>query len=108
MVTEIKNKDEYLKTLAFARIIGWLITDGHITHDYRGSVFLGHQIDVKQFLQDLNLFCFKENVCKKEYCFTINIPQNFMDNILTLDGLMIGNKCLQESKLPSFIFIVGR
>ena len=98
------TKDEYLKTLAFARIIGWLITDGHISHKNEGRVYLGHQLDVKQFLQDLNLFCFKENVCKEKHCFTIQIPQKFMNNILTLDGLMIGNKCLQESKLPSFVF----
>ena len=52
----------------------------------------------------LNLFCFKENVCKVKHCFTIHIPQKFMNNILKLKGLMRGNKVEQESKLPSFVF----
>ena len=60
---------EYLKTLAFARIIGLLITDGHISSRKKadgsdafmmGSVYLGHMLDVESFMNDLQLFCYSK------------------------------------------------
>ena len=35
--------------MAFARILGYLITDGHITKNGIGSIYLGHQLDVERF-----------------------------------------------------------
>ena len=79
----LDNKENYLKTLAFARIIGLLITDGHINRDdNRGSIFLGHKLDVECFLVDLNMFCDKESYIIQKNCYTINLPNEFMKNIL--------------------------
>ena len=98
------NKENYLKTLAFARIIGLLITDGHINRDdNRGSIFLGHKLDVECFLVDLNMFCDKESYIIQKNCYTINLPNEFMKNILKLNGLTIGRKVNQSAQLPEFV-----
>jgi intein/homing endonuclease len=97
------NKDNYLKTLAFARIIGLLITDGHITNKNEGIVYLGHKLDVEQFFEDLNMFCNNNNYIKQEHCYTVNLPQVFMKNILKLNGLTIGRKVNQKAVLPEFV-----
>jgi len=52
--------EEYNKTLSFARILGYIITDGHVSqkkYTICSSVFLGHMIDVTSFLEDLKQFC---------------------------------------------------
>jgi DNA-directed RNA polymerase beta subunit/intein/homing endonuclease len=97
------NKENLLKTQAFARIIGLLITDGHITKDNEGRVYLGHKLDVEQFLIDLNMFCNKETYSIEKHCYTIILPQVFMQNILKLNGLTIGRKINQEAILPEFV-----
>ena len=98
------SKDEYLKTLAFVRIIGLLITDGHISKQNNlGRVYLGHIIDVKRLLNDLNLFCEKSSYTKEEHCYIIYLPKLLMNNILKLDGLIIGKKVDQEASFPKFI-----
>jgi len=97
------NKDNYLKTLAFGRIIGLLITDGHIHKDNRACVYLGHKLDVEQFLEDLNIFCDKELYKIQDHCYTINLPNEFIKNVLKLEGLIIGRKVNQKAQLPDFI-----
>ena len=97
------NKDNYLKTLAFARIVGLLITDGHINKNNEGSVFLGHKLDAEQFLEDLNMFCDKESYIIQKHCYTINLPKELMNNIIKLEGLTIGKKVNQKAKLPEFV-----
>ena len=97
------TKDTYLKTLAFARIIGLLVTDGHINKDNKGVVYLGHKLDIKPFMNDLNMFCNKENYSIEERCYTISIPQEFMKNIIKLEGLIVGKKVNQEAVLPTFV-----
>ena len=97
------TKATYLKTLAFARIIGLLITDGHIHKDNRGFVYLGHKLDVDRFIADLNMFYNCNSYTKEDHCFTINIPHEFMNNIIKLEGLIIGKKVNQAAVLPKFV-----
>jgi intein/homing endonuclease len=105
MILRTNTLKEYLKCLAFARIIGYLITDGHVTRDTMcASVFLGHMIDVRSFLNDLKLFCpikqqnFK---CKNLYC--VRIPAILAREIAELDGILAGRKVAQPGTLPAFI-----
>ena len=97
--------DDYLKTLAFARIIGLLITDGNISKDeIKGTVYLGHQIDVDSFIEDMSLFCvtFQEKFLEKNV-YVVTIPKVFMTDILCLTGLIRGRKINQKARLPDFI-----
>ena len=71
--------------MAFARILGYLITDGHITIQGYGSIFLGHQIDVERILEDIKLFSTitQTNFIYKNMYY-IKMPQTLMTNILNI------------------------
>lgn len=98
------NKKELLRTHAFVRIVGILITDGHIRKDGSGCVFLGHKLDVESFLYDLSLFCdSKPNPLKQKHCYVINLPAEITHNINCLQGFVRGAKVCQAAVLPEFI-----
>jgi DNA-directed RNA polymerase II subunit RPB2 len=98
------NKKELLRSHAFARIIGMLITDGHVTKDGFGCIYLGHKLDVESFLYDLSLFCeTKPNPAKQKHCYTITLPVELMHNINCLQGIVRGAKVNQSAILPEFI-----
>ena len=104
LILNCDSKDNYLKSLAFARIIGYLITDGHITEDNRGMVYLGHMIDVENFLADLSLFqdIVQDNF-KHKNLYLIRLRASFIKNIVQLPGILIGKKSNQSAMLPNFI-----
>jgi intein/homing endonuclease/ribosomal protein L37AE/L43A len=96
-----------MKTLAFARILGLLITDGSISADgtrKQASVSLGHVIDVKQFLGDITMFCeINQTKFKTKNYYYITIPVEFLEDILQLNGILRGRKVNQPGTLPEFI-----
>jgi intein/homing endonuclease len=99
--------DEYMKTLAFARILGYLLTDDHISDKRTNAIiYLGHKIDLEILLNDIKLFAditqtnFK---CKNKNIYAVNVPYSLISDILNLDGIMTGAKVTQESTLPTFI-----
>jgi intein/homing endonuclease len=101
------NYKEYMKTLAFSRIIGLLITDGSISSKYQhesASVSLGHMIDVTQFIDDINMF---HDITQKKFrtrnCYIVRIPSEFLADILQLGGILRGRKINQPATLPDFI-----
>lgn len=102
------NQTEYMKTLAFARIIGYLITDGAISIRKTGQIvsyiYLGHMIDVMSVIKDLNMFC---NITQTKFehknLYAIYVPRKFIKNIILLDGILIGKKSTQPATIPSFI-----
>jgi DNA-directed RNA polymerase II subunit RPB2 len=99
--------NEYMRTLAFARILGLLITDGSISADgtrKQASVSLGHVIDVKQLLGDITMFCeINQMKYKTKNYYFVNIPSEFLDDILQLGGILRGRKIYQPGTLPDFI-----
>ena len=99
--------NEYMRTLAFARMLGLLITDGSISAEgsrKQASVTLGHIIDVKQFLGDITMFCeINQTKFKTKNYYYITIPVEFLDDILELNGILRGRKVNQPGTLPEFI-----
>jgi len=113
MVGNIKlqtnTEKELLKTMAFVRILGYLITDGHIYHNAKENkvgaiIFLGHMIDVNTLLDDLRLFCpiVQKNWNEKKL-YKVRIPAAFVREILKLEGIITGRKITQAAELPNFI-----
>lgn len=96
---------EYMKTLAFARIIGLLITDGSIScGSDNASVYLGHMIDVHSILIDITMFCdIYQKTFKTKNCYSVRIPSEFLSDILQLGGILRGKKVNQPATLPDFI-----
>jgi len=106
MTLNCDNKTEYLKSLAFARIIGYLITDGHITKipNPNGAVFLGHMLDVESFIRDLELFQdIRQTNFKHKNLFEVRLRSHFTQNIVQLEGILLNRKSVQPGTLPKFI-----
>jgi DNA-directed RNA polymerase beta subunit len=107
LIFKTDTKDNYIKALIFAKFIGYLITDGNIyknRNSYNLSIFLGHIIDVNNMIKDLELLCISKQVnFKYNNLYNIRIPAELGNQIIKLDGLLIGNKINQPATLPSFI-----
>ena len=98
------TQEEYFKSMAFARILGYLVTDGHITKKGKGSIFLGHQIDVQRIVEDIKLFGpVIQNDFIHKNMYYVKVPQMLMTNIIEVEGIVYGGKVTQPSELPEFI-----
>ena len=101
------TKENYTKTLIFAKLIGYLITDGHIhkqNNSYNFIIFVGHIIDVNSMIKDLKLLCDVKQVnFKQKNLYFVRIPSELANQIAKLDGLLVGKRVNQPARLPSFI-----
>ena len=113
---ETSSEAGYLRTLAFMRLLGLLITDGYIGHVIEGSnsvnqgrVTVEHVLDPENVVDDIKLICDIEvranqtGTSERSIYYSINIPSVLMKNILELPGLLIGKKTNQPGFLPEFI-----
>jgi DNA-directed RNA polymerase II subunit RPB2 len=107
LLFETNNIENYKKSLIFAKLLGYLITDGSIQFrngTYNGTVFLGHMNDVNSFVKDLKFICdTKQTKYKHRNLYEVRIPSDLIRNIVKLDGFLIGKKVIQPAKLPEFI-----
>ena len=111
------TRQEFMKSLAFMRILGYLVADGGIKNNISGVINLGHMIDVKSCVNDLRIFCdaitsqseFEIHNYKKlnMNIYSIQIPVSFIRDILTIEGIQIGSKIKQRAELPAFILDVN-
>jgi intein/homing endonuclease len=107
LTLKTNTEDEYFKSMAFARILGYLLTDGYISNKgISATIYIGHKIDLERLLEDIKLFAlvtqtnFKANT---RNIYTVKVPHSLIDSILDLDGIMTGAKVSQLSTLPTFI-----
>ena len=106
------TRRDLLKSFAFARVVGMLITDGCISvspsGSYSGHVTFGHMMDVHTFWDDLTLLClpsskFTVRQESKYGCYIVPIPAYLLHVIVCIPGILIGKKLCQQSTLPQFI-----
>jgi hypothetical protein len=98
----------YLRSMAFMRILGWVVTDGG-----SGFISLGHKMDVDSFLGDLRHFCNEPLYYKNASSFlktgvsmhgtswsyyTIPLPPHLVKDIASIDGVLTQDACL-----PAFV-----
>lgn len=104
-ILETNTREEFMKTLAFARIIGYLITDGHMNSKTKiADLFLGHMLDVESIMKDIELFCeSKQKSFISKNLYEIRIPAKLKNDIIQLPGLISGKKVNQPGTLPDFI-----
>jgi len=101
------------KTLAFARILGYVLTDGTVYKDKRDnvsfscSVSVGTKVDLELILSDVELVTGKRpktRICNgKGSVFVFNMPKMISKSIGNLEGITIGRRCTQEANWPEFI-----
>jgi len=104
---KVKDEESYFHALSFARLVGYICADGGIYlsgKTYNGILNLGHEIDVSSALEDLGKFAMitQENFTKKNY-YCIRIPQNFLSDLMKIEGILVGKKINQPAQLPTFI-----
>lgn len=103
------TKENFLKTLAFCRMLGYLTNDGGLykydNNNTYSIITLGHLLDTEVFMKDLLLFYMHSNVNyhKEKNYYTIHLPQEFTDNLIKIKGILIGKKVNQPALLPEFI-----
>lgn len=102
------------KSLAFARILGYLMTDGCISKignvGYVSQLSMGCMIDCESILDDIELItskrpkpCDSYSVNTNSNVFTIRLPNYFTKQLVCLDGISVGRKTNQETNYPSFL-----
>jgi len=99
------NKKEYFKMLAFARILGLVVTDGHIPEPHRtnrsGTVYVGAKIDIEPVLTDLELITnIKHETLPNSRGFTIYLCKDLSNSIRNYPGIPIGNKIETNNTIP--------
>lgn len=96
------------KSLAFARVLGYLSTDGTICYSnkkYVGRINMGHILDAEGIVNDIEILTNKSpKISQDHITYNINIPSELINNIVKLEGLMTGRRTTQEASLPKFLF----
>ena len=96
------------KSLAFARVLGYLSTDGTIccsNNTYVGRINMGHILDAEGIVNDIEIITNKSpKISQDHLTYNINIPSELINNIVKLEGLMTGRRTTQEASLPKFLF----
>lgn len=102
--------ENYRKSLAFARLIGYLITDGNLFKDDKnGVVYAGHPLDIKQLESDLSYFKSINSSAKiidrdnGGNVARIYLGKDLANSISSLKGIHKGAKINKEFTLPQFI-----
>ena len=108
---KVSNIQERNKTLAFMRMLGYLICDGHIPEidNNQVIVYLRTMFDVNNFINDYKLFTgLNESPLIKDVQ-TEKWGSTYLFNICSIVGNLIkgilkGKKVLQQRTLPTFLF----
>jgi len=114
------NGTEREKSLAFARMLGYILADGSIymsSHKDKNwarqcvEACFGTIIDATAFKMDMMKLSGVDVKIRKRVCpnsmkgttFTIALPSVLAKMIHSLEDIVVGKRCTQEMKLPAFI-----
>jgi len=102
------------RALAFARILGYIHTDGCLTHsrnEYKGVLYMGSLMDAHSIMDDITvvtgkapkiLDCLSKTNGSK--CYVIHLPNDFSRSLSELPGMSLGRRTTQEASYPAFLF----
>lgn len=102
-------QSSFFDAMAFMRIIGLLITDGGIYENAASGgkyarISVGHPLDVRTVLDDLNRFCCAEaHFSQGDQAYNIIIPKELSCHLIQLEGITVGRKVNQPAVLPTFV-----
>ena len=110
----MKTNENREKSMAFARILGFLLADGCICESggkYSCPISFGHKIDAELCKQDIYLLTQKSpKICENKssiglgYVYIVYLPCELIQLIIKLDGITVGRRTQQITTWPSFIF----
>jgi aconitase A len=101
----MRASQERARTLAFARLLGHLLSDGSISTWGQGRINVGQAVDRDAALDDIELVTGKRPAGSRydERKWSIALPQELTAGITTLAGVRIGKRIEQPSTLPEFL-----
>ena len=99
------NERERQRTLAFARLVGHLISDGSISLLGQGRMNVGQALDREAALDDIELITAKRPAAKRydERKSTVVLPLELTAAIASLPGVSRGRRITQRRTLPEFV-----
>ncbi|MGH2497847.1 MAG: aconitase family protein, partial [Ktedonobacteraceae bacterium] len=99
------TEHERLRTLAFARLLGHLLSDGSISLLKQGRMHVGQAMDRQAVLDDIELLTGCRPVATRydERKWTIVLPKPLTEAICALPGVRIGRRIQQVPTLPAFV-----
>lgn len=109
----MKTNEDREKSLAFARLLGMILTDGCLCETKSGSVVgnivTGSNIDVDAVLDDIELLTNKRpaifhNVSEMGSTMVVRMPIDLSRSAASLKGMTVGRRTQQEQRLPWFLF----
>lgn len=101
-VLNMQTHKDYEKTMAYARLIGLLMTDGH-NSDKDAFLYLGHELDCQSVQRDLEILgATKLDYHRQKYCWTVRIPRN-ISRIFIDSSIIKGAKINQKIIIPDFL-----
>jgi aconitase A len=100
---------ERLRTLAFARLVGHLLSDGSISVHGQGRMNVGQAVDRQMVLDDIELLTgFRPAATRyDDRKWAIVLPMDLTKAISALPGVRIGRRIEQAPTLPGFVLDVS-
>jgi hypothetical protein len=105
MTFKLNDEGERQRTLAFARLVGHLITDGSISRLGQGRMHLGQALDREAALDDIELITAKRPAATRydERKWTVVLPAELTAAVASLAGVSRGRRIHQPRTLPEFV-----
>ena len=99
------NEHERARTLAFARLVGHLISDGSISVGGPGRMHVGQALDREAVLDDIALLTGKRPAANRhnKRTWAIALPMELTAAVVSLAGVRIGQRIHQPPALPQFV-----
>ena len=93
------------RTLAFARLLGHLLSDGSISVAGQGRMNVGQALDREAVLDDIELITDKRPAGTRydERKWSIALPQELTTAVMALPGVRVGRRIDQPPSLPAFV-----
>ena len=96
---------ERQRTLAFARLLGHLLSDGSISTVGQGRMHVGQAVDREVVLNDIELLTGYRPAATRydERKWAIVLPMSLTNALRALPGVRIGRRIQQAPTLPAFV-----
>ena len=94
-----------MRTLAFARLLGHLLSDGSISRAGQARMNVGQALDREAVLNDIELLTGRRPAGSRydERKWSIALPQELTQAICALPGVRCGRRIDQAPALPAFV-----
>ncbi|HKD53382.1 MAG TPA: aconitate hydratase AcnA [Steroidobacteraceae bacterium] len=102
---DFTNEHERARTLAFARLVGHLISGGSISVLGQGRMNVGQAVDREAALDDIELLTGKRPAASRydDRKWSIALPRGLTTAIASLPGVRRGQRIHQPPALPQFV-----